>query len=154
MKLPIHEQLAGTTQALFYEHRHFTTCQIPAPYNLKEVDWKGSKSMYQIYMSYETEYEAAIALLGSWPHWQRLCKCKWFQPYKEKWDKEREVREEALAKKTLIDQTREGNVTAAKALLDKKKPRGRPVNHAGKPKEASKDLVVGLTDRLKKLKEV
>lgn len=129
MSLPIPEKLAGKTQALFYEHRHQTKMKVEdIPYNLKTKDWEGTKSMYLIYMEYETEYEAAIALLGSWPHWEKLCKTRWFAQHKEKWDAERKLRDESLARKTLLKQAKEGNVTAAKAILAKETKRGRPAN--------------------------
>lgn len=134
MSLPIPEELVGTTQALFYEFRHQTTSQVPAPYNLKETDWEGTQSMYQIYMAHDTEYDAAMALLGSWMHWEKLCKSPWFIKHKEKWDAEKEVIKQAIAEKTLIEQAKAGNVQAAKLLRDgKTKPtaakRGRPHNH-------------------------
>lgn len=137
MASPIHERLKGTTQALFWEYRFVTTTNLPAPYNLKEYDWKGSKSMYQIYMACDTEYDAAITLLGSWPHWQKLCRCGWFQSYIEDWREERKLREQAIAKKALIKKAKEGDVSASRALLqDEKKPKGRPKNkETVKPKD-------------------
>lgn len=114
------------TQGLFYEFRHQTK-NFNAPYNLKERDHKDSKSMYQIYMDCETEYEAAQVLLGSWKHWEILCKAPFFVPEIEKWREERAIREQALAKKVLLEQTRDGNVTAAKSVLDShKRKAGRP----------------------------
>lgn len=151
MSLPIPEELVGTTQALFYEYRHQTTTGIQAPYTLKERDWKGSKSMYKIYMEHETEYEAAIALLGSWQHWKKLSKVAWFQAYKQAWDEEREIRQKAVARNTLLKQAKEGNVTAAKALIDgEKKPRGRPKTNE-KPKKDNEALVRTLTARIDNL---
>lgn len=132
MSLPIPQELAGTTQALFYEYRHQTTSKVSPPYTLKEYEWEGCKSMYQLYMQYDTEYDAAIALLGSWSHWQKLCERAWFKVYKDKWDAEKDVRNKALAEKTLIEQAKAGNVTAAKLIREGEKAprkRGRPENH-------------------------
>ena len=114
------------TQGLFYEYRH--QCAKMGPYTLKEYDWKGTKSMYQIYMSCGSEYEAAQKILGSWKHWEILCSAPFFAKEVEKWREEREIREAALGRATLIQQAQEGNVSAAKALVDAatKKKAGRP----------------------------
>jgi len=140
MSLPIPDELAGTTQALFYEFRHQSTSSVKPPYNLKDKDWKGTKSMYLLYMEYDTEYDAALALLGSWPHWEKLCKTKWFAQHKEKWDAERKLRDESLARKTLLEQAKDGNVTAAKAILAKETQRGRPKNKQVVAKDDSKEI--------------
>ena len=114
------------TQGLFYEYRHQTK-NFDAPYNLREDDYKGSKSVYKIYMSCDTEYEAAQKILGSWKHWEILCKSPFFSKEIEKWREERAIREQALAKGVLLEQTREGNITAAKGVLEThKRKAGRP----------------------------
>lgn len=145
MSLPIPQELAGTTQALFYEYRHQTTSKVSPPYTLKESDWEGCQSMYRLYMQYDTEYDAAIALLGSWTHWQKLCDRTWFKEYKNRWDAEKDVRKKALTEKTLIEQAKSGNVTAAKLLREglepktKKRP-GRPTNHEQVEPSIDKEL--------------
>lgn len=52
------------TKSLFVEMKH---PDYSAPYTLKDYDHKGAMSMYQKYMAIgdPTEYEQAIALLGS-----------------------------------------------------------------------------------------
>lgn len=82
--------------------------------------------MYKIYMDCETEYEAAQKLLGSWSHWEKLCDATWFKPFVEQWRKEARIREKAIAKSILLEQACEGNVTAAKAIIEEDKKRGRP----------------------------
>lgn len=139
MKLPIPEGLAGMTQGLFYEYRHQTTCKIPAFYNLKNKDWKDTKSMYLLYMTYETEYDAAIGILGSWPHWQKLCTTSWFKKYRDKWEEERVIRDDALAKRTLIEQAKDGNVTAAKALMSGGDKPGRPARKKSPKKDTTRE---------------
>lgn len=139
-ELPINPRFVGCTKALFYEHRHVTTVQENAPYCLKANDheFKGVvyKSMYLIYMSCDSEYEAAIKLLGNYQHWTKLKRCTWFIPYVEEWNAELVLRESALAKSKLVTLTEAGNVTAARTLLNEKKVAG-----AGKPvkKGARKD---------------
>lgn len=132
-ELPIEAALVGCTKALFYEHRHQTTVTLDAPYCLKPNDheFKGVvyKSMYLIYMSCDSEYEAAIKLLGNYQHWTKLKRCTWFLPYVEEWNAELVLRESALAKSKLVTLTEAGNVTAARTLLNDKKIAG-----VGKPK--------------------
>ena len=132
-QLPIAQRLVGCTKALFYEHRHQTTVEMDAPYCLKANDheFKGVvyKSMYLIYMSCDSEYEAAIKLLGNYQHWTKLKRCTWFLPYVEEWNAELRLRESALARAKLVMLTEAGNVTAARTLLNDKKIAG-----VGKPK--------------------
>lgn len=143
--LPIDPVLVGCTKALFYEHRHQTTVSVGAPYCLKANDhtFKGVtyKSMYLIYMGCDSEYEAAIKLLGNYQHWTKLKRCTWFIPYVEDWNAELVLREAALAKSKLVTLTEEGNVTAARTLLNEKKIATAKV---GKPKSKGgrKDDVV------------
>lgn len=144
-ELPIVQRLVGCTKALFYEHRHQTTVEIDAPYCLKPNDheFKGVvyKSMYLIYMSCDSEYEAAIKLLGNYQHWTKLKRCTWFMPYVEEWNAELVLRESALAKSKLVALTEAGNVTAARTLLNTKKIAG-----VGKPPKKGKrtsDIIPG-----------
>ncbi len=134
-QLPIAQRLVGCTKALFYEHRHQTTVELAAPYCLKandhEFDGVVYKSMYLIYMSCDSEYEAAIKLLGNYRHWTKLKRCNWFLPYVEEWNAELRLRESALARAKLVMLTEAGNVTAARTLLNDKKIAGVKV---GKPK--------------------
>lgn len=143
--LPIDQSLVGCTKALFYENRFNTTVKTTAPYCLKANDFeaKGTvyKSMYLIYMSCDSEYEAAIKLLGNYQHWTKLKRCTWFMPYVEEWNAELTLRESALAKSKLVTLTEAGNVTAARTLLNTKKIAG-----VGKPKSKGKrtsDIIPG-----------
>jgi len=135
-ELPIAPELVGCTKALFQEYRHQTTVKVDAPYCLKANDheYKGKiyKSMYLIYMSCDSEYEAAIKLLGNYRHWTKLKRCTWFLPHVEEWNAELKLREAALARAKLVQLTEAGNVTAARTLLNDKKIAG-----VGKPKSKS-----------------
>lgn len=143
MKHPLPEKLRGLTQALFYEFRHMSKCNHPPIYNLKDKEWEGTKSMYLEYMKYPTEYDAAIAILGSWPHWCKLKQCNWFKEHYDKWEEERLIRDLASATTTLLKAAEGGDTAAARTVLthfgDKKKPsaRGRPVK---KPEGAGKTV--------------
>lgn len=146
--LPIAQTFVGCTKALFFEHRFQTTVTDDAPYCLKSNDheFKGVvyRSMYLIYMSCDSEYEAAIKLLGNFQHWQKLKRCTWFLPYVEEWNAELALRESALAKSKLVTLTENGNVTAARTLLNTKgvASRGKP---EGKGKRNS-DIIPGDLD--------
>lgn len=141
------------TSSLFWEHRHDNGTGKELIYNLKEVEWKGTISMKNIYMACKTEYQAAMKLLGSWPHWKELSQCEWFKPHLEAWQTEREVRDAAIGKAVLITEAIAGNVSAARALhTEYKRAPGRPTK-AEKAKEAhrSQDLTDFLADAAKRL---
>lgn len=141
--LPIDERFQKTTKGLFYEHRFQTTVDIPAPYTLRNDDFERDghvyKSMYQIYMHCDSEYEAAIQILGSYSHWNKLKRCSWFHDHIERWENERNIRDEAIARSILVKLAEAGNVTAARTLYQNskatKKEMGRP-NKGGKRQES------------------
>lgn len=143
-EIPIPERFLKTTKGLFYEHRHHTTVDEKAPYTLRNMDFMDTtghiyKSMYMIYMNCDSEYEAAIRLLGSYPHWVKLKRCSWFQDYVQTWEHERNIRDEAIARTILVRLAEAGNVTAARTLFansEKTKGKnGRPVK-GGKRKDS------------------
>ena len=125
------------TEGLFWEmstkFKNIPNRSEPTPvYSLKDYDHRGYPSMYRIYMDSATEYEAGIRLLGSWKHWKKLCRCQFFQTHLEEWREERQLREESMAKTALLNSVEEGNVSAAKTILDEKKKKvaGRPTSAA------------------------
>ena len=125
------------TQALFAENVGFVSAdrgEGEPVYTLKEFDYQGYPSMYKIFISCDTEYEAAIKLLGSYKHWKKLCKAVFFQEYIEEWREERKMMEEALAHTAIIRSTEEGNVSAARSIMAK------PATIAGRP---TNDIVQG-----------
>ena len=137
-ELPIPVGLRHSTQALFYEYRHRSTSKIKAPYTLKNYDvnigGKHYRSMYMEYMACDSEYEAAIVLLGSYAHWQRLSATAWFAPYLIAWEEERNIRDDALARSVIIRLAEAHNVTAAKSLQAvSQKQKGKTA--AGRPKK-------------------
>lgn len=117
------------TFSLFDEYR-FQHKKKAAPFNLKNFgNPRGTICMYEEYMKCDTEYEAAVHLLGSWPHWLKLCEATWFKPYRDTWEKERETKEISIGKKVLIEEAENGNVTAARTLHGQGAPKkGRPSN--------------------------
>lgn len=119
---------------MFYEFRYVRPDLKYDPiFNMKGHDHRGTLSIEKMYLSYATEYDAAIGILGSWSHWEKLCKCNWFKEHKARWDEERDTRNESIARRTLLKEAENGNVNAAKAVLAESKKRrfvgaGRPVN--------------------------
>lgn len=123
------------TQSLFVEHLH---PKYPAPFTLKDREHKGRMSMYEKYMEIgdPTEYRTAIALLGTWRHWQVLTTKDWFKPHVERWRQELSVKLESdrFTEMLEVETSLKGTPTAIAAtkwLADRystsKKPkRGRP----------------------------
>ena len=151
---------------IFYEFNKVAHEEYPPLYTMREDEWAGLPSAYQIYMLSDSEYEAALKLVGSWQHWQRLLKCRPFMEGSddggawvglESWRKEKEIREKALAFNQLKISAAGGNVTAQKLIYEgeSKAKRGRP-SKAEVKKEAAKqaaenDSVKNDLARLRKL---
>lgn len=139
------------TQGLFLEYSN-----PDAPYTLRNADVKRKgkpyRSMYKIFMECVDEYEAAERLLGSQAHWRKLCGINWFMKGipevgfegLETWREDMVRRDESLAKKILIEQAKEGNVSAARALQSpqKQKPNKKAKETQTKP-EKNNGLFVG-----------
>lgn len=130
------------TKELFYEWNN-----IDAPYTLKPEDFTSEKgntyaSFSKIYLEQADEYEAALALVGTWAHWEKLCKSKWFMEGKDgnyrglnDWREEMRLRDESSTKRILQKLAKQGNVTAARYLNETAKKtdtkgKGRPEKKA------------------------
>lgn len=123
---------------LFYEFNKTRHEDYPPMYTMREAPWKGLPSAYLIYMTSDTEYEAAMKLVGSWLHWERLLKSRPFMEGMDdggqwvglnSWREEKEIRDQAIAYNQLKMSAASGNVQAQKMILDGKKiasKRGRP----------------------------
>jgi hypothetical protein len=110
----------------------------PAPFTLKDSPHKGAVSMYEKYMELldPTEYTQAIALLGSWRHWEALTSRAWFKPYIERWRAELKVKFESdrFREMVKVAETHKGTtqgVQATKWLAERystkeQTKRGRP----------------------------
>lgn len=145
--LPIDKGLHRTTCALFFEWKEKSSCPITPPYTLKTQDHTlhgiTYKSMYLIYMSCVSEYEAAIKLLGHYPHWKKLADSNWFAPVLAVWREDMARRDAAEAKQILMSMAKDGNVTAAKAVLAESKgvkPVGKPRGGKRNVKNTPKDV--------------
>jgi hypothetical protein len=134
----------------------------PPLYTMREQEWKGLPSAYRIYMASHTEYEAAMKLVGSWNHWQRLLKISKFVNGStdttnwsglHQWREEKEIREKARAYVQLKMNAMEGNVQAQKILFDGlDKKRGRP--SAAEVKKSAEQMAKDTKDLKDDLKRV
>lgn len=139
------------TEGLFYEHASKLKAAPNFPidpepvYTLKDRPHKGLPSAYEIYMDSSTEYEAAMRIVGSWKHWKKLCRAKFFQVHVNEWREERVQMEEAMAHTVLLNTLEKDNITAAKSILESNKKNnkgaGRPTTQAvtGELKKAAEE---------------
>ena len=135
----------------------------PCIYSLREVDSLEYPSIYHIYMNSADEYEASIKILGSYKHWKKLCNLKWFVKGNptwnfegiEVWRKDMKLRDASIAKRVIFGKSKEGDLTAAKKLMDisgksqdlpKRDKPIRPDKETG-----TKDLGNELADKIKAL---
>lgn len=138
-------------------------------YTMRELPYRELPSAYLIYMYSDSEYEAAMKLVGSWNHWQRLCEIKPFMegPRANKhfantwswtgltdWRIEKETREKSLAYNQLKTSAEEGNVQAQKLLFEGTGgKRGRPsAEEVKKAIEHQATLTQSIKDDLQRIK--
>lgn len=116
------------------------------PYTLKEEDFTNEEGTFvsarAIYLAAKdpTEYEAAMALLGSWEHWKKLLEVDWFVAELTKWREELEIalKSEAIAAMRLTAKTEGSKGTAAAKFIAQggwEEKKGRP-SKAAVEKEA------------------
>lgn len=112
------------TKALFIEWREE---DVQPLYTLKDQEWQGLPSMYQIYINSTDEYEACMKLVGSVRHWEKLCGSKWFMegigaPAGHRglkaWREDMILRDRSRAKAMIMQEAENGSVTAQKILLE------------------------------------
>ena len=138
----------------------------PPLYTMREEMHKGLPSAYSVYMDAQSEYEAAMILVGSWNHWQRLLKVNVFMKGEEDshlwsgleaWREEKEIQDRAVAYNQLKISAATGNVQAQKMIFDGKNSgkRGRPSNSEvqKQAKKMAKDAS-DIKDDLKRLRLV
>ena len=129
------------TKGLFYE----TTLPEERPvfgtkWTLKEkdlvADGKTYISMKRVYLEMEdvTEYDFAMAALGSYKHWERLVESPIIRRHIDQWRKELNLKLKARAMKSIIKAATEDEKLSFQAMkyladneyIDKKNKRGRP----------------------------
>ena len=136
------------TQSLFYEHRH---PDYDCILTLKPYDYKGCRSLKQIYMALNDPTEALVAteVFTSAEHWKTMTELVWFRDILAEWREELELRLRGAALQNLVAQSTRS--TAAAQFLAKgawKDQRGRPTREekAGALKKS-----IGDTDKITEL---
>lgn len=131
---------------IFLEFSRQNWEKYPPIYTMRGQDRRGCISARRIYMEAADEYDAAMQLVGSWEHWQRLCKINKFMNGQATgevfeglaaWREEKKLKDKSEARKLLMKSAKDGNVTAQKIIYDGKEPAGRP-SKAKVQKEASR----------------
>jgi len=112
-------------------------------YTFKEDDYTDSegnvyRSLYQIYMACDSEYDVAMETVNSLYHWDKLCATKWFMEGFDKdgkvitmglkdWREHKRREEESLALAQIKKQAKSGNLTAQKYLHQGVTPKAKKV---------------------------
>jgi hypothetical protein len=130
------------TQSLFIETPHES---YPAHFTTKTYNVvKNGKTYYSMYQKYmeigdPTEYQVALRLLGSWDHWQALCKSKWFMELLTGWRSELKVRMESDRYFEMVGKVHDEKIgtQATKWLADRYGEKS--VLKRGRPSKAEKD---------------
>lgn len=80
-----------------------------------------------------SSYKAALDLLGSWQHWQKLAKTPWFQPHLRLWNEEIVAQMKSKGVETFVRSADRGDLKAAEWLVGYSLE-GPPVKHGrGRP---------------------
>jgi hypothetical protein len=146
------------TESLFVEVSQ-TKDKYEPLYSLKSWNSRGYPSAYLIYMGCVDETEAALKLVGSLSHWRKLCKLRWFLKGRpehgfeglESWRQDMADRDASEAKRVILQECRNGNVTAARALdkLAKDSSKSIPKPTTSKKEEKEDSVITNLLDRHK-----
>lgn len=123
-------------------------------FTLRDYDYNGLPSMYQLYMRSTDEYEAAMLTVGSMTHWRKLMSSSWFMTGDSNrnftgltaWRKDMQARDASMAKSLLMSKVREGDRQAAQFLMTyatKGDTAGLKESTKAKPKAADRRGVQG-----------
>lgn len=112
-------------------------------YHKPKQEAAGQRSAYRAYLDAESEYEAALEIVGDYPLWLKLCEYKWFMEGMENksdhmgletWREHKALKLEQEAIKGLRKAAEEGNVSAQNALHKIAKDQLKKTK-AGRPKD-------------------
>ena len=135
---------AKRTQTLFVDvntHKKYTPL-----YTMRDQDHKGYFSAYQVYMNAINETDAALKLVGSLDHWNRLCELQWFMQGGigftgiEQWRIDMKERDIMIAKENLLYNVKyRGDVSASRALIQLHKEETKKVTTVRKNTQEAKE---------------
>lgn len=118
-EIHVPKDMNRATAALFWEKRHEsrTLERGKKPlFNMSMRDHDDTLSFPQLYFQCDSDYEAAMVILGSFEHWQRLCEAKWFAEKLVKWKEEKAQRDIAHGRAKIKELANSGNLAACKFL--------------------------------------
>ncbi|AAM28396.1 unknown [Vibrio phage VpV262] len=118
-EIHVPKDMNRATAALFWEKRHEARTIERGKYpvfNLSMRDHDDTLSFPQLYFQCDSDYEAAMVILGSWGHWQRLCEAKWFAEKLALWQEEKAQRDIAHGRAKIKALADAGNLSACKFL--------------------------------------
>lgn len=155
------------TDSLFVERltkRHKDAGAEPVYCLSERQEKKGVKRLYDLFISAVDEYDFAVKAFGSKAHLDKLksiqwflhgwAGCKTFRGYNA-WLEDMEARDESTGKRILIEKAEDGDVSAAKKLIDMNKKtntKGRPKKEDIQREAAKKaDEAAEVQDDLKRL---
>lgn len=126
-------------------------------YTIREQD-DDLPSAHKIYMSCQTEYEAAQELTGSWEYWKGMLRTSSkIRKVIEEWREEKMLRDQTRAKKMLWEAAENGSPSAQRLLYEaKKEEREMAAKQKVKNKAAEREseMLQSRIDRLTELKAV
>lgn len=132
------------TDSLFVERiakRHKKVGTKPVYCLAERQEKQGCPKLYDIFINSIDEYDFAIKAFGSKGHLDKLKNIKWFtegwqgcQTFRgyNAWLEDMEARDESLGKKILIEKAEDGDVGAAKKLIDMNR---KSLSNRGRPKK-------------------
>lgn len=157
---------ARRTASLFLE----TTMDsnLPPVFTLRDFEKNGLPSAYVMYLESDTEYDAAIKMVGCMTHWRILCAKPWFMngnPDKNflglaQWRLDMAARDATEAMRVIKDQVANGDKQAAQFLLNYATKgefagKGRPAGTKKTPsKKKGGSKVTDISDVMTQLREI
>lgn len=148
------------TDSLFVERimkRHKNRGLTPVYCLNERQELKGCPQLYKLFMESADEYDFAVKAFGSKGHLDKLKNVKWFMEGWQgsvtfrgyaAWLEDMKERDASIGKKVLIEKAQDGDVNAAKKLIDMHKQtasKGRPkkediIKEAAKKAEEKTDI--------------
>ncbi len=109
--------------SMFFEY-HADTNRDPV-FTVKDYDFNGCKSAYNLYINSIDEYDAAMKMVGSMSHWRKLIATPWFlegDPDIQfmglaQWRRDMAARDASVARQLLMENIKKGDMGAAKFML-------------------------------------
>jgi hypothetical protein len=75
----------------------------------------------EVYLSCDTEYEAAMKFVTNWEHWKAVAEAPHAKKMIDAWREEKLMMDQTKARKMLLKAAEDGNLTAARVIYEAKK---------------------------------